>query len=295
MRRCRKNFPDRHFHIGLSPDPVVSKMLPKLIHAITPPFMVLLNFDIEEFDLPMEYGAYLPFSEQMRISIEGTQAILHLLERHQIKATFFCTATFAINAADLIKTMVERGHEVASHGYYHSSFSNDDLAASKTALEQITGKPVTGFRMARMMPVNNKAVYRAGYLYNSPVNPAWIPDNHFSKPRGSIIEDQVILLPVSVTRLLRIPLFWLSFHNLPLWLYKLLCRTTYRADKYLNISFHSWEFTDLRDPQLGLPYYIRRNSGKQMIRRMDSLIRSLKAGKLSFSGIEYFLTGIPLS
>ena len=31
--------------------------------------MILLSFDIEEFDAPLEHGVELPFEEQMRTSV----------------------------------------------------------------------------------------------------------------------------------------------------------------------------------------------------------------------------------
>ena len=64
--------------------------------------MILLSFDIEEFDAPLEHGVELPFEEQMRTSVEGTRKILACLARHRVKATFFCTANFALHAKDLI-------------------------------------------------------------------------------------------------------------------------------------------------------------------------------------------------
>lgn len=115
--------------------------------------MILLSFDIEEFDAPLEHGVELPFEEQMRTSVEGTRKILACLARHRVKATFFCTANFALHAKDLILDIQKGGHEIASHGFYHSSFETADLRKSKEALEELTGQPVNGFRMARMMPV----------------------------------------------------------------------------------------------------------------------------------------------
>ena len=51
--------------------------------------MILLSFDIEEFDMPFEYGKSIDFKDQISISIKGTIAILDLLAKHNIKATFF--------------------------------------------------------------------------------------------------------------------------------------------------------------------------------------------------------------
>lgn len=128
--------------------------------------MILLSFDIEEFDAPLEHGVELPFEEQMRTSVEGTRKILACLARHRVKATFFCTANFALHAKDLILDIQKGGHEIASHGFYHSSFETADLRKSKEALEELTGQPVNGFRMARMMPVEEEEIHKAGYLYN---------------------------------------------------------------------------------------------------------------------------------
>lgn len=40
--------------------------------------MILLSFDIEEFDAPLEHGVELPFEEQMRTSVEGTGRYWHV-------------------------------------------------------------------------------------------------------------------------------------------------------------------------------------------------------------------------
>ncbi|MDN3551275.1 polysaccharide deacetylase family protein [Mucilaginibacter aquaedulcis] len=254
--------------------------------------MILLSFDIEEFDMPFEYGRTISFDDQMAISTQGTREILSILKKHNVKATFFCTATFALAAPQLIKNIIEAGHEVASHGYFHSEFETSHLALSKQVLEQLTCEPVNGFRMARMMPVDEEEVYKAGYVYNSSINPTYLPGryNNLKKPRTCFLEKSVIQLPASVSPLLRIPLFWLSFHNFPLWLYRLLCNKTYRRDGYLNIYFHPWEFTDLQDKtRFGFPGYVSKNSGKQMSERMHQLIAGFKQQGLSFTTITKFL------
>lgn len=184
--------------------------------------MILLSFDIEEFDAPLEHGVELPFEEQMRTSVEGTRKILACLARHRVKATFFCTANFALHAKDLILDIQKGGHEIASHGFYHSSFETADLRKSKEALEELTGQPVNGFRMARMMPVEEEEIHKAGYLYNSSLNPTCIPGryNHLGQPRTYFMKDGVLQLPASVTPIVRFPLFWLAYHNLPATLYR---------------------------------------------------------------------------
>lgn len=139
--------------------------------------MILLSFDIEEFDVPKEHQVDISMEEQIKVSVEGTTRILDCLERNQVKATFFCTANFALHAPDIIKRIQEGGHEIASHGFYHWTFEVEDLKRSKDQLEEITGTKVYGYRQARMMPVSEKAVYEAGYIYNSSLNPTFIQED----------------------------------------------------------------------------------------------------------------------
>jgi Polysaccharide deacetylase len=247
--------------------------------------MILLSFDIEEFDMPFEYGKTIDFSDQISISIAGTTAILDILEKHSIKATFFSTVVFAENAPDIIKRIITNGHEIASHSYYHSNFKVAHLLESRLKLEEITGQKVLGYRMPRMQPVDEIEIFKAGYKYNSSINPTYLPGryNNFHKPRTYFEQNGVMQIPASVSPIIRFPLFWLSFHNLPLWLYKFLCTITFTKDKYLNIYFHPWEFTDLNQPEkFNFPDYVSKNSGTKMIERIDDLIAWMKSKKYNF-------------
>ena len=251
---------------------------------------VLLSFDIEEFDMSAEYGKVLPIEEQIMISADGTKILLDILKEHKISATFFSTVVFASRATDLIKRIVDDGHELASHGYFHSQFENKHLLESKLELEKISGKSVTGFRMARMMPVEDKAITDAGYLYNSSLNPVYLPGryNNFFKPRTVFHKGRLVQIPASATPIIRLPLFWLSFHNLPQSLYRLACRYTINTDQYLNIYFHPWEFIDLTQSKFGLPKFVSRNSGTLMITRFNSWIAWLKQQHYQFNTISAF-------
>jgi len=254
--------------------------------------LILLSFDIEEFDMPLEYGKELSFQDQMDISIKGTTHILHILDKHDIKATFFSTVVFAQHAPDVIKRIIGSGHELASHGYYHSAFETADLSRSRKALQEISSQEITGFRMPRMKPVDENEVRKAGYQYNSSINPTWLPGryNNLNRPRTRFKEAGIWQIPASVSPVLRFPLFWLSFHNLPLNIYTWLAEKTHNSDGYLNIYFHPWEFTDLDDKKrFGFPGYVSKNSGSKMIERMDLFIGGLKRKNYLFSTISNFL------
>jgi len=237
--------------------------------------MILLGFDVEEFDMPFEYGKTIPFEEQLSISTEGTEKILSLLKQEDIKATFYCTANYAQHQPGVINRMVAEGHEIASHGYYHSDFKSEHLLQSRIKLEELSGTPVKGYRMARMMPVDEAEIAKAGYTYNSSINPTWLPGryNNFGKPRTWFYQQNVLQIPSSVSPVIRFPLFWLSFHNLPMALLKWLCAATYKKDGYLNLYFHPWEFTDLDQPnRFGFPGYVTKNSGDAYVQRLKEFI-----------------------
>lgn len=254
--------------------------------------MILLSFDIEEFDMPFEYGKTISFADQLAISTEGTEKILTLLKQHQVKATFYCTANYALNKPDIIHKIVADGHEIASHGYYHSDFKVEHLKQSKEVLEQLTGIKVLGYRMARMMPVDEREIFKAGYVYNSSINPTWLPGryNNITKPRTWFFKDQVLQLPSSVTPFVRFPLFWLTFHNLPLRLIQWLSYKTYKKDGYLNLYFHPWEFTDLAQPErFNFPKYVVKNTGEVFVIRVFKFIHWAKSKNLRFSTTRNFI------
>lgn len=241
--------------------------------------MVCISFDVEEFDMPLEYNGTISLEEQLSISRTGVETILNLLNRYDVKATFFITAVFAQNNEDVIKRMAEQGHEIASHTYYHSAFHERDLLHSKLVLEAISGRKVYGLRMPRMQDVNPEAVADAGYRYNSSVNPTWLPGryNKLHIPRTLYKEGRLIQIPASVSPLLRFPLFWLSFHNLPFNVYRYLLKRAYDKDGYVNIYFHPWEFADISNQNFRLPSYTISNTGDKMTRRFARLLDWIRA------------------
>jgi peptidoglycan/xylan/chitin deacetylase (PgdA/CDA1 family) len=254
---------------------------------------ILLSFDLEEFDIPEEFGQKLNEEEKIRITLSGLISLLELINKHNIKATFYVTAFFAEKNTGLIKRLSEK-HEIASHGYFHSSFQVADFANSKQVLDKITGTSIEGYRMARLMPFDKSLLLSAGYSYDSSLNPTWIPGryNNINKPKTPFIEDKLVVLPASVFGVFRIPLFWLSFKNLPYFFYRSLAIRTLKKDKYLNIYFHPWEFTDISGYKL--PFYVKRNSGLRQLIKFEKLLILLKRyGEFCTSNEykNYFLKG----
>ena len=74
--------------------------------------MIYLSFDIEEFDMPKEYGYDIDFQRQIAISRQGLISILDVLKKHNTKATFFSTVVFAQQVPDLIERLISEGAEI---------------------------------------------------------------------------------------------------------------------------------------------------------------------------------------
>lgn len=238
---------------------------------------IFLTFDVEEFDLPMEYGNKISLPEQLEVSRQGLLLISNILDKLEIKSTLFTTGTFALHNKTLIRNLSEK-HEIASHAMFHSSFDiENDLSASKKILEEITGQQVIGFRRPFLKPVDDIRLLEAGYRYNSSLNPTFIPGryNNRDKPLKPFFNDHILNIPIAVSPFLRVPLFWLSFKNLPVPYYRFLSSMTLRKNGFLNIYFHPWEFTDLSTVKM--PWYMKRHSGIYLLNRLEKYLSWLKA------------------
>lgn len=236
---------------------------------------VLLSLDVEEFDIPEEYGQKVDPSTQIRVTSEGLALALDLLEKLDIRITCFTTVYFANNQPSLMQRILSR-HELASHGFFHTDFRSSHLLDSRLELEKLSGRKVYGFRSPRFRPIDHKEISAAGYTYSSSENPIWLPGRymHFLKPRLPYFSGGVLNLPVSTSPIIRYPFFWLSFKNSPLWILKGMSQWTLGADGYLNIFFHPWEFSDLSKWQL--PALVKRVSGDKMLAKLETYLIWLK-------------------
>lgn len=241
--------------------------------------MILLSFDTEEFDVPKEHGVDFSLEDGMKVSIEGTNRILDVLKNTGIKATFFCTGNFVRNAPKVMKRILDEGHEVACHGVDHWRPQQTDFKESKIIIESEMGITAYGYRQPRMFAVSDEEIASAGYIYNSSLNPAFIPGRymHLTTPRTCFMQGGVLQIPASVSPWFRIPLFWLALHNFPEWFYYFLTRRVVRNTGYFVTYFHPWEFVELkRHPEWKMPFIIKNNSGQNMCDRLTRLIKRLK-------------------
>lgn len=237
--------------------------------------LVQLSFDIEEFDMPLEYGFPIDPGRQLALGREGLERILPLLEGEGPRTSLFTTAHFADTYPDDIRTLARR-HEIASHTYYHSRYETGHLATSRSRLEEVAGVSVRGLRMPRMRQVPMSDIAEAGYAYDASVHPTWLPGryNNLHMPRALYRSEGMPRVPASVSPWFRLPLFWLAFKNYPYRLYLHLCRRVLEADGYLSLYYHPWEFTDVRG--YGLPGYTVRGCEGWLLERLHRLVDDLQ-------------------
>ena len=101
--------------------------------------------------------------------------ILNMLDRLEIKFTFFIVGFLAETYPDFIKEIAHRGHEIASHGYVHRAYGNmspqeieDDLRKSIQAFNSL-GIDIMGIRPPYLSHHGklDSIADKLGFQYNS--------------------------------------------------------------------------------------------------------------------------------
>ncbi len=100
-----------------------------------------------------------------------TERYLALLDKLGVPATFFLCGDRALERPDLVREYLRRGHQVASHGYDHTSFPTltraqllDQCARTDDALGgQVTGRSWVRPPHGSLDPGNVLSLLAAGY------------------------------------------------------------------------------------------------------------------------------------
>ncbi len=166
---------------------------------------------------------YVP-SETLDHALIATRRILRLFEKCGKTTTFFVLGEIAEHHPELIKELVEKGHEVAFHGYSHLRLHElgrdrfqKEVENGANLLRRISQQKVTGFR-APDFSLNNETIWalrvlgRKGFTYDSSLFPTITPQYgmytamcrpYFPSPYDLNIEDpsqSVIEFPMLTRR-----------------------------------------------------------------------------------------------
>jgi peptidoglycan/xylan/chitin deacetylase (PgdA/CDA1 family) len=166
---------------------------------------VVLSFDFDAESMWTSLGLTTPtpMSRGEYGARVGVPRILALLEKHDIRATFFVPGDTIRRHEALVKEIHARGHEIGHHGDVHESPAHlaiDDerkiLEAGIREIERVTGETPKGYRSPAwdLSPHSVGLFQECGFLYDS----SMMGDDfrpYFLKHDGK--ETDVVELPVS--------------------------------------------------------------------------------------------------
>lgn len=128
---------------------------------------------------------------------EHIPAMLKIMEEHQIYSTFFVTGTFVQKHPELVRQIVERGHELGNHGFEHlhpNFLSREDLLSLMKENELLIEEEI-GVKTVYFAPpygeYNDEVLEVAEELGYRVI--MWTVDSvDWQRPGSSVIKDRVL-------------------------------------------------------------------------------------------------------
>lgn len=137
---------------------------------------IAVNSTYGDRELPI----YSVDTEQKKIAIsfdaawgaEDFPKIMEVLDKHNIKTTFFMTGEWVEKYPDCVKTLVEKGHDLGNHSATHPDMTKLSKEAQKEQILKVHDavKKLTGYEMELFRPpygaYNNEVIrtcYEMGY------------------------------------------------------------------------------------------------------------------------------------
>lgn len=255
----------------------------------------ILSFDVEEFTFPKDCTSSIKKEENNKLfslGAAGLRTVISLLARHKIPATCFCTYEFFRRYPESIAKLSEIGCEIGLHGYNHNNnytMVNDDKSVSelkkaKSQMEKLLETRILGFRSPYLRAPKISLLEKAGFLYDSSIQPTYLPGryNHLLYPQKILRFNKILEVPVSVMPFFKLPFSWIWFRNFPL-LYSKSCTVfSTRFNPYTLLYFHPWEFVDLSEYRFDslVGKLVVRNTGDDFVKKCDNFIHwAKKSGK----------------
>jgi len=243
-----------------------------------------LTIDVEDYFQVSAFESLVPKTDwdgyPSRVE-RNTHKILAILDKSNVKATFFILGWTAERHPGLVKTIAENGHEIGCHSYHHRLVYDQtpeefrrDTEKAKNILENIIGKPVHGYR-APSYSITDKSLWalrilhELGFTYDSSIFPIHhdrygIPSaprypfiwnlstetpqiSHHGATNSNVTASSSLLeYPLSTITLLgkNIPVSGGGYFRLfPYWFTRYALRKINRRDKRQFVFYlHPWEF-----------------------------------------------------
>ncbi|MAI37332.1 XrtA system polysaccharide deacetylase [Alteromonas sp.] len=145
-----------------------------------------MTVDVEDYFQVSAFEGVIQKKDWDSISLrvgDNTNRLLDLFAKNNVKSTFFTLGWVAQRCPEVIKRIVNEGHELASHGLAHqraTTMSEDqfreDVRQSKDILENIGGVELKGYR-APSFSINDSNTWaydilkELGFSYSSSTYP----------------------------------------------------------------------------------------------------------------------------
>lgn len=273
---------------------------------------LFLTIDLEDWYNAHDYGIPTSSWDECESRVErNTIELLDLLSDYNVKAIFFVLGYIANRHPDLVREISNRGHVIASHGYWHEKlYEMDkdefklDLKMSLQLLENITGKKVKHYR-APSWTYDERSMYlhevlhEEGILVDSSLQPFKTPlsgmanvtlEPHYLSTKGN--KNKILEFPVPVCKLgpLLIPFSGgFYFRVMPfMFIERCLNKLLQKQDGFIYI--HPWEI-DRGQPRPRAPLYIKiiHNYGiKGAKRKLEKLLMNYRVSDPNRFGIGEF-------
>lgn len=236
-----------------------------------------MTIDVEDYFQVSAFAPHIPRESwpSMTCRVErNVERILALLRERDVKATFFTLGWIAERYPQVVRAIVDDGHELASHGYGHLRASDqsaeefrDDITRSKAVLEDISGHQVLGYR-APSFSIGSRNLWaldtlrNAGYRYSSSIYP--IQHDHYGMPNAPRFafypngEDGLLEVPITTVRMMdrNLPAGGGGyFRFFPYAVSRWFLNKVNRDDRQAGIFyFHPWEIDPGQPRQLGVGF-----------------------------------------
>lgn len=231
------------------------------------------HFQVSAFEKRIDKSEWGDQKSRVAANIDR---ILGLLEEVDANATFFTLGCVAERHPDMIRRIVEAGHEIASHGYEHTRVRDQsesefraDVDRTKKLLEDIAGEEVIGYRapsfsIGPATPWAHDILQSTGYRYSSSIYP--IKHDHYGSPLAPrfpyrVRDEGLLEIPMSTVHALGRN--WPCsgggyFRLLPMLYSRWALRRINRQDKMPGVFYmHPWEI-DADQPRIdGIPWKTR--------------------------------------
>jgi peptidoglycan/xylan/chitin deacetylase (PgdA/CDA1 family) len=149
-----------------------------------------------------EYSRRLTILSEGRYGVtRGTPRILALLNKYQVKGTFFVPGYTAEKHPGLVETLLESGHEIAHHGYLH-------LRSDKVSPEDQEAEIDRGFEALAKAGATEVTGYRSTSWELTPETFELLVDRGFGYDSSCMGDDRPYIAEWAGRRILELPVHW---------------------------------------------------------------------------------------